>query len=649
MREHEGTESERQQPKQGRASALPAFLPSYLLFFVLCFAYLWLVVEPRLIYHCFGTILPDAPQFATGWSFLRQSLTVPGGFTVYACGFLSLGFHHSWLGAGIIVLAGACLSGLTRRHLARAGLARASVPAAFPAIALFLIYSHYKHPLPMSLAVSSGLLLSLLFEQQPLRRPLARVAAFCLMAAVGFWLAGTGALLVFAVMTTLHAIFLRRDWTTAALALPAGAAIVWVLAQYLFLIPVRQAFVILTPFAQPPTAGKDTFLRALTFLLYGLAPLLLLLAILGRRVFDRQGRKPTAHSKKTRGKHKHAATERKRPSLAALAKPILAALPVAMMALGLYFSHEDLRKPYVLSNYHWRQKQWDEILELARSLPGNRTNVFVSHDILRALYHTGRLPYDMFRFPLVPEAILLTHEKRETDLTQLKLCDLFLELGHVNMAQKLASELVATEGHPGIAIEKLGWISIIKEQPATARVYLEALKKAPLYRGTAESLLQSLDGGFAPEQAAYIDRIRSCLRDEKAGVTGTEPVDQWLAALLEHNPRNRMAFEYLMACYLLTGRVDKIAENVPRLRDLGYREIPSLYEEAILIHCEAELRKVNLAGFSMSRESVEKYEKFLQIASVMQSQNRQIAFNRLVREFGASYFFYYSFGRVGRG
>ena len=155
----------------------------------------------------------------------------------------------------------------------------------------------------------------------------------------------------------------------------------------------------------------------------------------------------------------------------------MSALPIVLMALGLYFSHDELRKPYVLSNYYSSQKRWDKILELAERLPKGRNNLYVNHDILRALYHTGRLPYDMFRFPLVPEALLLTHEKRESDLTQWKLSDMFLELGHVNMAQKLASELVATKGHLGAGLEELAWISIIKGQPATARVYLEALKR----------------------------------------------------------------------------------------------------------------------------------------------------------------------------
>lgn len=637
-------EVDRTHEEKPRASGLRVFLPSWLPFFALSFAYLWLVVEPRLIYYSLGTILPDARQFAPGWSFLSDSLSVPGGFVAYAAGLLSLGFYHSWLGAGIIILAGLCLAELTRRHLAKAGLTRVPVAALVPALALFLIYSDYKHPLPVSLAVSAGLLLSLVFERLPLRASPARVPALCLLAAVGFWLGGTASLLVLAILTVIYAAFVRRDWATAILALPAGAGIAWALAEYLFLVPPRQALLALAP---PATIAEDDFLRGLILVLHGFVPLAVLLVFLGKRLFGVQEQKSQTRLPKTKGRQKHAGTPQKRLSLGGLAKPALTALPILLMILGLYFSRDNLRKPYVLSNYYWHQKQWDNILELARRLPQGHTTPFVNHDILRALYHTGRLPYDMFRFPLVPEAILLTHETRESDLTQLKLSDLFLELGHVNMAQKLASELVATKDHPAAAIEKLGWISIIKGHPSTARVYLEALKKDPIQRGTAQSLLRGLDKGFTPDQTAYIDRIQSYMRGETAGVTGTEAVDLWLAALLEHNPRNKMAFEYLMACYLVTGRVEKIVENMRRLRDLRYQEIPTLYEEAILIHCGPAWRKASLAGFSISQETLRRYERFVQIASAMQSSNRQTAFNQLVREFGTSYFFYRSFGRVG--
>ncbi len=631
-----------------RAKWLPQKMPwpDNLIFFVLAFVYLWLVVEPHLIYHCFGTILPDAPQFATGWTFLRDSLATPGGPAAYVSGFLSQGYSSTWLGAAIIVLAGLCLADLSRRHLVTAGFVHASIPAAFLAVVLFLIYSGYKHPLTACLAISLGLLLSLIFEKLPARRPVIRVPLCCLMVAVGFWLGGGGAVLVFALLIVVYGVLARRDWTTVAIALPAGAAIAWALAEYVFLLPARQAFLTLTPFAPRPTAGADTFLKVLTFLLYGFVPPAVLLTLAVRKVFPGHGQKRDHRPKKAAGKGKHAA-QRQRPSLTCLAKPALSAVPVALMALGLYLGRDELRKPYILSNYYSRQKQWGKIIELSHRLPKNRSNVYVNHDIVRALYHTGRLPYDMFCYPQMPRALLLTHERGQSDLTQLKLSDIFLELGHVNMAEKFASELLSTKEDLGVALERLAWISIVKERPVTARVYLKALKRNLLYRERAESLLHGLDHGFTPEQTAYIDRIRSYMIDEPLPVTGGEPLDQALALLLEHNPSNKMAFEYLMACYLLTSRVDKIAANAPRLRSLGYREVPTLYQEAIAIHCGSQGRPVDLSALGISVETVQRYETFVRLVRAMQTQNRQAVLQTLIRDFGTSYFFYCSFGYVG--
>ena len=338
--------------------------------------------------------------------------------------------------------------------------------------------------------------------------------------------------------------------------------------------------------------------------------------------------------------------QRRRP-LSSVLRPLASTLPLVLLALGLYVSHKDLRKPFVLSNYYFQQKQWDKILELAGHLPKGQFNVFVNHDILRALYHTGKLPYDMFRYPLMPEAILLTHEKGQSDLTEWKLSDIFLELGQVNTAQKLASELIATKSHLGIALEELAWINIIKGCPDTARVYLNALSQDLVFHARAESLLHGLDNGFTPEQAAYIDRIRSCMPNEPTAMTGAEPVDETLAGLLQHNPHNKMAFEYLMACYLLTGRVDKIVENMGRLHELGYSKIPTLYEEAILIYYGSKEGQVDLAKFNISPETLHRYGAFVRLRGTMQPQNEQAVLNTLVRDFGTSYFFFYIFHRVG--
>ncbi len=295
---HEPEKIKREEVKGARASRLPTFLPSHLLFFVLCFLYLWLVVEPHLIYHGFGTLLPDAPPFATGWPFLKDTLSLPGGPVIYASGFLSQGYYYSWLGAGIIVLAGFGLSELSRRHFALAGFAHGWAVAPFPAIMFFLIYSQYHHPLPACLAISLGLALSLVFEKLPLRQPVIRILAGCLLGVAGFWLGDAGTWLVFALLTLVQEVVVHRRWTTVALALPASAAISLALAQYVFLVPMRETLVVLTPFAPSATAGMDPFLKVVVFLLYGFTPLVVLVVCAGKSIFGRRGPKPSTRPEK---------------------------------------------------------------------------------------------------------------------------------------------------------------------------------------------------------------------------------------------------------------------------------------------------------------------------------------------------------------
>jgi len=221
--------------------------------------------------------------------------------------------------------------------------------------------------------------------------------------------------------------------------------------------------------------------------------------------------------------------------VAPLFKPALATVPIILTALGLYSGRDELGKPYVLSNYYACERRWDDILALGRRLPKGRINVFVNHDVLRALYHTGRLPHDMFTFPLNPLA-----------------------------------------------------------------------------------------------------------------VAGPEPLERTLAGLLEQNPRTKMAFEYLMACYLLTGKVDKVTENLHRVDDLGYRTPPTLYEEAALIHYVSQRHRPDVGQIKISPETIKRYQRFVQIRSAMTPQNQREMLSQLIREFGASYFFYFAFDAVGQ-
>jgi hypothetical protein len=102
-----------------------------------------------------------------------------------------------------------------------------------------------------------------------------------------------------------------------------------------------------------------------------------------------------------------------------------------------------------------------------------------------------------------------------------------------------------------------------------------------------------------------------------------------------------------MACYLITGRVDKITDSMERLKEFDYDGTPTLYEEAMLIYFGSQGRKIDLNKFNIKRETIDRYMEFVKLRNSMRPNNRQIVLKRLISEFGSSYFFYSTFGRVG--
>ena len=608
------------------------------LFFVPAFLYIWLWIDSRLLYRGFAVVLPETPVFSTGWPFFRRSLAVPAGLVTYLSGYLSQWYYHTWAGALIVILAALLVTVLIAWHFAHAGLPRVPLLIHLPAICVLLIVGQYRHPLSACLTVTLGLLFSLIFEQLPGRRASVRLPVFAVLVAVGYALMGAGGVFLFALMTAIHSIFLRRQWWPALVALVASVVLVRGLGEYVYLLPPRTALLLATPFSADVAASMRPFLRILLVALYILAPAALVVMQMGKLAWSR--RRKAGLARKAKGK---AETSR-----SGTLRLVAMALPLVVLVVGLALTHERSRRDSVQINAAARQQQWPQVLDLARALPKGKANVACNHDINRALYHTGRLPYEMFSFPQNPHALLLTHEARPSPLTQLQLCGLFLELGNVNTAEKMASELLATEGHLGVVLEKLAWINIVKEQTETARVYLNVLQKDPIYRDTARAMLAGLAQGFSPERTAWIVRIRSCMPTDPYGVTYGGSVERILAGLLECNPHNRMAFEYLMACHLLTRQLEKVIASLDRCKTFDYDGMPTYFEEALLIWHTMQRRPIDPAALGVSPETYERYKTFLQISrDLKDTSKQQQALNRLVREFGSSYFFYYGFGRVG--
>ena len=118
-----------------------------------------------------------------------------------------------------------------------------------------------------------------------------------------------------------------------------------------------------------------------------------------------------------------------------------------------------------------------------------------------------------------------------------------------------------------------------------------------------------------------------------------------------------MAFEYLMALYLLTKQLDKFVLNLECLSDFGYTEIPELYEEAILLYEAHTKKSVDLKGGRISAQTHQRTHNFSDIlstfygsdrrAATLSGTNKVTAFNDLAKKYGDTYLFYYFFGLSG--
>ena len=308
----------------------------------------------------------------------------------------------------------------------------------------------------------------------------------------------------------------------------------------------------------------------------------------------------------------------------------------------LFFSRDIKKKALFETDFYASNRMWEKVLATA---PKHPNSYYIVHAVNRALYHTGRMPYELFRFYQNPDTLFLTAaEHRES---YFKKFDLLLDLGHVNMAEHELTESLAADGRRPLILKRLALVNITKRTTHTARVYLSALSKTLFDADWAADYLQRLqsDPAIALPGDDEIQRLRSYMPVEDYGFSPM-PFEQILLDLLERNRRNRMAFEYLMSSYLLTGQLDKLAGNLHRLDDFNYTQIPPLYEEAILLYMYKEKKPVNLHGRQISQLSRQRFEDFKNVYASY-GGNKEAAFQSLANAYGDTFFFYSTYGLSG--
>ncbi|MCR4582765.1 MAG: DUF6057 family protein [Prevotella sp.] len=208
-------------------------------------------------------------------------------------------------------------------------------------------------------------------------------------------------------------------------------------------------------------------------------------------------------------------------------------------------------------------QQWNRILETVnREQPNNQVGVTVQN---LALAMQGLLLDHIFDYHQNGIAGLLPDVQSDA-FSSLPTAEAFYQLGMINVAQRTvfeAQEAILDFQKSARSYKRLAQTNLINGQYEVARKYLSTLQKTLFYRDWADETLLLLGNEQAIAAHPEYGRLRQwAYKDNFYFSDHVTP--EMLESLYYGNPDNHMAYQYLLAYYLLTGDRERYQNFISR-------------------------------------------------------------------------------------
>ncbi len=617
-----------------------------IIFFIGFYLYLLIIVDLRLIYHGAGEII-NFPVFFRGWPFFSEFISRPGGLLEYSAAFLSQLFYIGWIGALVATLQAWLISACVGYFLKAVNYPRLRWLRFVPPILLLIIYTQYTYHFVTVMALLVALLFICLYLGLIKNNPQLdcfRIVLFMVLSAILYYLAGA-AYLLFALLCAIYELLFRRRLWVFLLYLLSTVVMPYVVGVMVCGVSVIDAFSDLSPFS-----WKILFYEAsrkmikVVYLMYLLLPTTVLIVglwqVLSKVVVklrsgrEAKGRQSGKYYKKWK---KIFAWYFRKNRL----KWLVESLVLFGIAIGaVLLSYDIERKTLFLVDYYACSRKWPQVLQAARR---HSDSFPVIYAVNRALYHTEKLNLDMFSYPQHTDTLFLTTKGSEFDYW--KKFDFYIDIGLMNIAQNDLTECFEVFGARPMILRRLALVNMVKGDIDSAGIYLGALRKTLFDADWANKYLDRLNTDPNLASDDRIRHLRSVMLKKDYGFSSFD-IEDILSKLLKENRQNRMAFEYLMAWYMMKRQLDKFVLNLDRMNDFDYIRIPRLYEEVVLVQLYRARKPINLFGRRLTSESKQRFELFSQTYQ-RYGANRQAAVNELAKDYGDTYMFYYMYDFSG--
>ena len=244
---------------------------------------------------------------------------------------------------------------------------------------------------------------------------------------------------------------------------------------------------------------------------------------------------------------------------------LLFALVVVMMGY-LVWNNSNFKAEKVMQyDFMARYQQWNRVLEAINDeKPNNQIGVTVQNLVL-AMH--GMLLDHMFEYNQNGIAGLLPDVKTDA-ISSLPTAEVFYQLGMINVAQRTvfeAQEAILDFQKSARCYKRLAQTNLINGQYEVARKYLSALQKTLFYRDWANETIPLLGNEKAIAQHPEYGHLRQFAYKENFYFSD-HVTPEMLESLYFGNTDNGMAYQYLLAYYLLTGDHESFKNFISKKR-----------------------------------------------------------------------------------
>jgi hypothetical protein len=271
-------------------------------------------------------------------------------------------------------------------------------------------------------------------------------------------------------------------------------------------------------------------------------------------------------------------------------------------------------------------------------LAGEQSSIdqLLQFEINRALYQTGHLLDSLFHYPqqFGEEGLFL--ERNISSRVALHISNFYYDMGFANEARHWATEAqMDLKRHP-VVLKNLVMTYIAAGNNDIALKYLRILSDSWLHREWSDQVLEMIENNTTRDNQTIQSFINNNPETD-VFEESTNPTRK-IMTFYSSNPENKMAFEFLVASYLLQHKIGNVLIHLPGFRHFGYEKLPRAVEEAVLIYlARTNTEALPMAGFTISQETIEEFRDF---SELMVSTKNKAEGVKKVSKYRNTYWYY---------